>query len=244
MGLSNLPWLIRPHCMSSINQSLSSSNKIKVDFIHLKNNTDALDHGLLQVLSSKLLYCFNSSSETVFFLFSNNPLMTACDWPKPRVRHAISPSYGLLVNLPFVLQPYTSTLIQAVPYAFHSNALILNTWAMIASCSLFVTTELSSLFPCSAYEKYLLGRCLHVYTICIKAGSWWGRKQYIILILTSNKLLYNNFSFLWTLAYQIIIHSALTAQCIFNWCCLNLPFCCQFWQCLKQFYIRVSNYFK
>ena len=71
-----------------------------------------------------------------------------------RVRNVISPSYGLLVNLPSVLQPYTSTLMQAVPYAFHSNALILITCAMIASSSLFVTTELSSRFPLSAYEKF------------------------------------------------------------------------------------------
>lgn len=44
--------------------------------------------------------------------------------------------------------------MHAVPCAFHSNALILITCAMIASSSLFVTTELSSLFPFSAYEKF------------------------------------------------------------------------------------------
>ena len=56
-----------------------------------------------------------------------------------------------LVTLPFVLQPYTSALMQAMPYTFHSNALILITRAMIASSSLFVTTELPLLFPFSAY---------------------------------------------------------------------------------------------
>ena len=66
----------------------------------------------------------------------------------------LSPSYGLLVNLPFVLQPYNSTLMQAVAYAFHSSARILITCAIIASSNLFVTMELPSLFPFRAYEKF------------------------------------------------------------------------------------------
>ena len=65
----------------------------------------------------------------------------------------LSPSYGLLVNVPFVLQPYNSTLMQAVAYAFHSSARILITCAIIASSNLFVTMELPSLFPFRAYEK-------------------------------------------------------------------------------------------
>ena len=62
-----------------------------------------------------------------------------------------------LVTLPFVLQPYTSALMQAMPYTFHSNALILITRAMIAWSSLFVTTELPLLFPFNAYG--ILSKC-------------------------------------------------------------------------------------
>lgn len=49
--------------------------------------------------------------------------------------------------LPSVLQPYISTLMQTMPYSFHSRTIILINRAMIALSNLFVTTELSSLFP-------------------------------------------------------------------------------------------------
>ena len=52
-----------------------------------------------------------------------------------------------------MLQPYISTLMQAIPYAFHSSALILITRAMMTLPKLFVTIELPSKFPLNTYKK-------------------------------------------------------------------------------------------